>query len=88
MSSAKYTNPLNQLLQLGDPDVISDWSAYLKLGITASQIPELSQMAIDVELFKSEEDFEFWAPIHAWRALGILGGPEAIAALINAFHHF
>jgi hypothetical protein len=86
MSSAKYTNPLNQLLQLGNPDAIPDWSAYLQLGITAAQIADLSQMAVDLDLFKSEEDFEFWAPIHAWRALATLGGPAAIAALMNAFH--
>jgi hypothetical protein len=85
MSSAKYTNPLNQLLQLGNPDAIPDWSAYLQLGITVAQIADLSQMAVDLDLFKSEEDFEFWAPIHAWRALAILGGPAAIAALMNAF---
>jgi hypothetical protein len=86
MSSAKYTNPLNQLLQLGNPDAIPDWSAYLQLGIAAAQIADLSQMAVDLDLFRSEEDFEFWAPIHAWRALAILGGPEAVEALMNAFH--
>ncbi len=86
MSSATYTNPLNQLLQLGNPDAIPDWSAYLKLGITAAQIADLSEMAVDLDLFRSEEDFEFWAPIHAWRALATLGGPEAIAALIKALH--
>jgi hypothetical protein len=86
MSSPKYSNPVNQLLQLGNLDTIPDWSAYFQLGITAAQIDELSQMAVDLDLFKSEEDFEFWAPIHAWQTLAILGGPAAIAALINAFH--
>jgi hypothetical protein len=86
MSTTKYTNPLNQLLQLGNPDAIPDWSAYLKLGITASQTADLSQMAVDLDLFRSEEDFEFWAPIHAWQALATLGGPAAIAALMNALH--
>jgi hypothetical protein len=86
MSSAKYTNPLNQLLQLGNPEAIPDWSVYVQLGITAAQIDDLSQMAVDLDLFKSEEDFEFWAPIHAWRALANLGGPAAIVALMNAFH--
>jgi hypothetical protein len=86
MSSTKYTNPLNQLLQLGNLEAIPDWSAYLKLGITAAQTAELGQMAVDLDLFKSEEDFEFWAPIHAWQALATLGGPAAIAALMNALH--
>jgi hypothetical protein len=86
MSTTKYTNPLNQLLQLGNPDAIPDWSAYLKLGITASQTADLSQMAVDLDLFRSEKDFEFWAPIHAWQALATLGGPAAIAALMNALH--
>jgi hypothetical protein len=86
MSSAKYIHPLNQLLQLGDPDTIFDWSAYLKLGITAAHLTDLSQMAVDLDLFKSEEDFEFLAPVHAWRALAIVGGPLAIAALMNVLH--
>jgi hypothetical protein len=86
MSSAKYTNPVNQLLQLGNPEAISDWSAYLKLGITATQIAELGQMAVDLDLFKSEEGFEFWAPIHAWQALATLGGPAAVAALMNTLY--
>ena len=86
MFSSKYTNLLNQLLQLGHPDMNPDWSAYLKLGISAVQIADLSHLAVDFDLFKSEDDFEFWAPIHAWRALATLGGPAAIAALMNAFH--
>jgi hypothetical protein len=87
MSSVpNYTNPVSQLRQLGDLQTLPDWSAYRPQGFTAAHIPELARMAIDQGLFQSEEDGDFAAPIHAWRVLAVLGGPAAIAALMNALH--
>ena len=46
-----YTAPVNQLLELGTPQSIEDWSTYLKLGITEADIPELARMSIDRLIF-------------------------------------
>jgi hypothetical protein len=81
MSAQPYTSPVRQLFQQGDPDLIQDWSSYLKLGITAKHLDELAQMAIDRALFENEDTG--WAPIHAWRTLAVLQDKAAIAPLIQ-----
>lgn len=84
MQNYKDDSPVLKLLSLGDPDQVKDWSIYCGLGITSEHLNELSQMAIDLNLLDSEEE-HFWAgPIHAWRMLGELGIPEAIAPLVRS----
>lgn len=84
MSAAtNYTSPVNQLFQLDHPTAIEDWSTYRKLDITEEHIPELTRMAVDRDLFESEEEAEFVATIHAWRTLAELQPEAAIAPLIE-----
>jgi hypothetical protein len=83
-----YSNPVSQFRQLGDPRKIADWSAYLKLGITADHIPELGRMAADRALYDSQTDFEYWAPVHAWHALAQLALPASISPLIEVLKRF
>ena len=82
----KYTDDslALRLLELGNPDSITDWSEYLKLGITAEHLNELSQMAIDIDLLDSEVDTYWAGPIHAWRTLATLEIPEAIGPLVQS----
>ena len=73
-----------RLLELGNPDAITDWSKYLKLGITDEHLNELSQMTIDIDLLDSEIDTHWTGPIHAWRTLAALEIPEAIDPLVQS----
>jgi hypothetical protein len=82
-SAIPYTDPVNQLLEIGSPHEIEDWSHYLALGITEADIPELARMAIDDSLFDSENE-EFLGIIHAWRTLAELQTDQAIEPLIAA----
>jgi hypothetical protein len=83
-SAVPYTEPVNQLLKLDSPDKIEDWSTYLHLGITEADIPELARMAVDRNLFESEDEEAFFALIHAWRTLAELQTDQAIEPLIQA----
>ena len=78
MSSELYTNPVKQLFQQGDPDLIQDWSSYLTLNITSKHINELAKLAIDRSILELEEE-SGWASVHAWRTLGVLGVSETTA---------
>lgn len=80
-----YTEPVSNLLDLGK----ADWEKcddYLALGFAHEHIPELIRMATDRYLIVEAEEPEFWAPIHAWRALGQLEAKEAIDPLIKNFN--
>jgi hypothetical protein len=88
-----YTEPVSKLLKLGRPH--GEWLDYLSLGIASEHIPELIRLLEDHELrdLKPPEDFpddedppEWYAQIHAWRALGQLKAEEAIPALVGLFH--
>ncbi len=81
MSVQPYSHAVRQLFRQGDPDLIRDWSSYLKLGLTLNHLDELAQMAIDRKLFEAEETG--WAPVHAWRTLAMLQDDTAIAPLIQ-----
>jgi len=83
MQNYSDNSPVLRLLELGDPDEVTDWSIYRELRITSEHFDELSQMAIDVDLLDSEVDTHWAGPIHAWRMLGELGMPEAIGPLIQ-----
>jgi hypothetical protein len=83
-SAIPYTAPVNQLLELGSPNEIKDWSRYLELGITEADIPELARMSIDRNLFEAEDEEAFFALIHAWRTLAELQTDQSIEPLITA----
>src|SRR6266567_4589401 len=92
MSTTTYTPPVNKLLTIGEPESVNPdkWPDYRELGLGPEHIPELIRMAIDPEFRgpeaaeeSEEEDPDFWAPIHAIRALGQLHAETAIEPLVN-----
>ncbi len=86
-----YTSPVDKLLTLGEaePVVPDAWPNYLELGLGPEHIPDLIRMATDheirtIESEEGEEDEpEFWAPIHAIRALGQLHAEAASEPLVH-----
>ncbi|CAN5899444.1 hypothetical protein BH23GEM7_BH23GEM7_17960 [soil metagenome] len=81
-----YAPPVDQLLTLGDPDQ-EERRDYLELGVGEEHIPDLIRMATDRELIEADyETAEYYAPMHAWYALGQLRAEAAIEPLIARFH--
>jgi hypothetical protein len=85
--SETYSDPVAQLLTLGDPRqedrADAGWRDYLGLGLTANHIPDLVRMALDEDLHGADADSaEVWAPVHAWRALGQLRAESAAGPLL------
>jgi len=91
MSTTPYTPPVDKLLTLGkaEPVISDNWPNYLELGLGPEHIPDLIRMVTDHEIRSiepkegEEEEPEFWAPIHAVRALGQLHAEAAIEPLIQ-----
>src|SRR6266571_2288106 len=71
MSTTTYTSPVDKLLTLGKAEPVDSekWPNYLELGLD----PEEGE----------EEEPEFWAPVHAIRALGQLHAEAAAEPLVN-----
>jgi len=82
-----YPEPVSTLLTLGETSW-NEWEDYQALGFTREHIPNLIRVATDQYLIVESEEPEFWAPIHAWRALAQLNAKEAIDPLINNFNLF
>ncbi|HYR08896.1 MAG TPA: DUF1186 domain-containing protein [Longimicrobium sp.] len=82
---AAYPPPLDRLLGLGDTGLYQRaWQDYTGMGITARHVPDLLRMAADPELNEAPSgDRRVYAPLHAWRALGVLRAPEAAAPLVE-----
>ena len=77
-----YQPPVNKLLSLGKQqcDYITE------LGLGSQHVPYLMKMAVDNELLGADSNStEFWAAIHAWRALGQLRVEDAVALLLPLF---
>lgn len=80
----EYPFPVAELLTLGKPEMKADWTDYLKLGFSQDHISDLCRMVVDWELLWDDSDDElFWAPVHAWRILGVLQTGEATEPLIS-----
>jgi len=83
---------VDKLLTLGKPETTTpdSWPNYLELGLGPQHIPELISMATD-PVFRSleaeeeseEEDPDYWAPLHAIRALGQLHAETAVEPLVH-----
>ncbi|MCI0704463.1 MAG: DUF1186 domain-containing protein [Planctomycetia bacterium] len=75
-----YNPPVAGLLKLGYPNTESalDYTAF---GIRSEHIPDLIRMLGDKELLADEP--EWYAHIHAWRALGQLHATQAIEPLLD-----
>lgn len=82
-----YTPPVEQLLKLGRPE--GPWLDYISMGLSRADIPELIRLMKDNDLLADlTEDLdlpEWYANIHAWRALGQLKAEEAIPAILEIF---
>jgi HEAT repeat protein len=79
-----YPTPLDRLLTLGDPGWDESWRDYRQLGLGPEHVPELARMAADPALNHGDPDSPaVYAPVHAWRALGQLGGVEALPTLLG-----
>src|SRR5688500_11622947 len=87
MSLAPYTDPVAQLLSLGQTtlNLGEDWLDYpSQFGFTSGHTTELTRLATDTQFDELEPDKpEVWAPIHAIRALGQLQIEDAIAPLMG-----
>jgi hypothetical protein len=82
---ATWRAPLDRLLVLGDTGLYQRaWYDYAGMGITAKHVPELLRMAADPQLNDAPSgDPRVYAPLHAWRALGLLRAPQAAAPLVE-----
>lgn len=85
-----YIEPVSTLLKLGRPETA--WQDYSVFGIKREDIPELLRLVQDNEIrfleppkdFPDDEDFPDWyAQIHAWRALAQLKAEEAIPVMLG-----
>jgi hypothetical protein len=88
-----YTPPVDQLLKLGRPE--GPWLDYPSMGITLADVPALIRLMQDDDMrlmehpegWPDDEDLpEWYAGIHAWRALGQLKAEEAIPAILEIFY--
>ncbi len=76
------------LFQLGPANDHRNWLDYLQYGFDEGDVAELVQLAGDEALNNAEADSDaVWVPLHAWRALGQLRSPEAVAPLIALFEY-
>ena len=80
-----YTSPVSELLSIGTCDW-KEWHDYSQYEFNESHVPELLQLARDWPLLNHDDDEMVWAPIHAWRVLGILQRPEAVEPFIKLFY--
>jgi hypothetical protein len=81
-----YGPPVDQLLKIDENlwERRTDWHDYVGMGIGPEHVPDLIRMAVDPDLYEVEQDDPVgWAPLHAWRALGVLRAEEAIPTLVG-----
>jgi hypothetical protein len=78
-----YTPPVSALLTLGRPSLEGEWRNYRNQGIGPEHVADLIRMATDPDLLRSEEEDDFYATVHARRALGQLQAPEAVQPLAD-----
>lgn len=85
--AATYPPPLDQLLTLGQPD-LDEWLDYRALGLGDEHVFALSGLLQDprlswIDRTEGDDETPYWAPAHAWRALGQLRAHEAAEALVG-----
>lgn len=80
--SESYSEPVGKLLKVGEPHAKS-WTLSVPEGVTRDHADELVRLASDFELFDSGDEPEAYGPVHARRALGLLGVEAAVLPLLN-----
>ncbi len=85
--STNHSSPVSDLLTFGDCRDFRGWPDYPGLvGLGPEHVSELILMATDEDLnWADPESLEFWAPVHAWRALGQLRATIASEPLLELF---
>lgn len=85
-----YREPVSKILSIGRPDSDDKWKDYLALGITEFDIPELIRLMQDKEMrfmgvdIDDDKDYPEWfAQIHAWRALAQLKSEAMIEPFLG-----
>ena len=74
------------LFQLGSVTDHGPWHDYLRYGLGIADVPELLNLVSDKTLHGADANSNgVWVPLHAWRALGQLKSPLAVAPLIELF---
>ncbi len=80
------------LSNLGSCEKLHFWPQnndyYNDLPITKKDIPELINLACNLEFFSSKLEEKLWIPVHAWRILGNFAATEAIKPLIDCFSKY
>jgi hypothetical protein len=94
MNDKDLSSPVANLYQLGEKYLrVREWLNYPeKFGLTREHIPELVSL-LNFDCWTEEpeperecDDEKLWAPVHAWRALAQLGGPDVVEPLLNVLH--
>lgn len=86
MEPACRSKPVARLFELGAVAFCSrppEWLDYVALGIEPEHVPELIQVACDMDLHQSQQESIPWVPLHAWRALGQLAAVEALGPMMK-----
>jgi hypothetical protein len=88
MTTQTYLPPVDQLLSLGETEFNEEWRDYRALGLADEHVPALIALLQDPRLSweswsQGQDETPFWGPLHAWRALGQLGAPQAAEPLIR-----
>ena len=82
-SQYDYPPPVDRLLTLGEARDPNEWPDYPALGLGPEHVRDLIRMVTDRRLYQADdESAETWAPIHAWRTLGLLRAEDAIEPLL------
>ncbi|HYW10595.1 MAG TPA: hypothetical protein VE871_01530 [Longimicrobium sp.] len=87
-----YPVPVDQLLSLGRPATApNDWLDYRGMGLSDEHVPSLIELMDDPSLnweamADDADETPYWAPVHAWRALGQLRAEAAVEPLLAVLH--
>lgn len=78
------SDPVVQLTLLGEPGCREPWPDYLAFGLGPEHVPSVVRLLRRTPLgVPDERKPGWWAPLHAWRALGQLGAVEAVPRLLE-----
>ncbi len=80
--SESYSAPVEKLLKVGEPHGNS-WTLSVPEGVTREHTNELIRLASDFELFDEGDEPAAYGPVHARRALGLLGVEAAVLPLLD-----